>query len=55
MIPAEYGFVAKQVVVRPSERRVSYTPPVYRTVARQVLVQEERSGWRRVAIGGYCG
>jgi hypothetical protein len=39
-------------VVRPAEKRVHHTPPVFKTVARQVLVHGGQIAWRPVSA--YC-
>jgi hypothetical protein len=52
--PAEYGYEQGQVLIQPEQQRVIETPPSYETVARQVMVSEGSSGWKRVRIRNHC-
>lgn len=54
VIPAEYGYEVERVVVQPEYKRVVDVPATYQTVARQVLVSEGETGWRRVKIRRHC-
>ena len=55
VIPAEYGYELERVVVQPERRRVVKAPAVYETRARQVLVSEGETGWRKGRIRRHCG
>ncbi|MEZ5926193.1 MAG: hypothetical protein R3D57_17625 [Hyphomicrobiaceae bacterium] len=42
---AEYGYVARQVMVRPAWTEVQTTPPVYEDRSEKVLLQPARTVW----------
>jgi hypothetical protein len=54
VIPAQYGYEQEQVLIQPEQQRVIHTPPSYETVAREVMVSEGSSGWKRVRIPSHC-
>jgi len=51
---AEYEGVAREVLRRPEQRRISELPPSCRTVAHRVVVREGSTTWRRVHIPRRC-
>lgn len=48
--PPVFEFVTERVEIQPARKKVHRTPPRYDVVARQVLVEEGRTDWRRVKV-----